>query len=193
MIDGLKPYVKRKSSGAPGLGDVPEHWKIRKLRHLLQTENGAEPAGPPLLSVVRDKGVILRNLRDADENHNFIPDDLSNYKFVRTGQFAINKMKAWQGSYGVSGYGGIVSPAYFVFDLLNVDQAFFNVSIRSRAFIPEFRRASDGVRIGQWDLSETRMRRSGLRFRRPPNKPPSSASSTTRTGGSGATSAPSRS
>ena len=36
---------------------------------------------------------------------------------MRAGQFAMNKMKAWQGSYGVSAHEGIVSPAYFVFDL----------------------------------------------------------------------------
>lgn len=29
----------------------------------------------------------------------------------------MNKMKAWQGSYGISDYDGIVSPAYFIFEL----------------------------------------------------------------------------
>lgn len=66
--------------------------------------------------MVREKGVIVRNVEDKDENHNYVPDDLSNYKLVKQGQFVMNKMKAWQGSYGVSKYNGIVSPAYFVFD-----------------------------------------------------------------------------
>ena len=74
----------------------------------------------PLLSVVREQGVILRDVNDREGNHNFIPDDLSNYKVVNSGQFAMNKMKAWQGSFGVSEYNGIVSPAYFVFDVRNV-------------------------------------------------------------------------
>ena len=41
----------------------------------------------PLLSVVRERGVILRDLDKQDENHNFIPDDLTNYKvvYIRTG------------------------------------------------------------------------------------------------------------
>jgi type I restriction enzyme S subunit len=83
---------------------------------------------------------------------------LSNYKVVRSGQFAMNKMKAWQGSFGVSPHNGIVSPAYFVFELSGISGSFFNVSIRSRAYVPAFTQASDGVRIGQWDLSESRMR-----------------------------------
>ena len=54
---------------------------------------------------------------NEEENHNFIPDDLSNYKVLRKGQFGMNKMKAWQGSYGISEQDGIVSPAYFIFQL----------------------------------------------------------------------------
>ena len=112
----------------------------------------------PLLSVVREKGVILRDLEDSDENHNAIPEDLSNYKVARKGQFAMNKMKAWQGSYGVSHLEGIVSPAYFTYDLKDINGEFFHSAIRSRAYIPFFTQASDGVRIGQWDLSPARMR-----------------------------------
>ncbi len=70
----------------------------------------------------------------------------------------MNKMKAWQGSFGVSKYEGIVSPAYFVFTLNGVEGDFFHVAIRSKSYVPFFTNASDGVRIGQWDLSQARMR-----------------------------------
>jgi type I restriction enzyme, S subunit len=158
MIDGLEPYPNMKDSGVPCLGHVPESWEVPKLRHLLRRRTERNRPELPLLSVVRDRGVILRDLTDPDGNHNFIPDDLSNYKVVRPGQFAMNKMKAWQGSYGVSPHDGIVSPAYFVFDLAGVEGRFFHTAIRSRAYVPSFAQASDGVRIGQWDLAEPRMR-----------------------------------
>jgi type I restriction enzyme S subunit len=61
-------------------------------------------------------------------------------------------MKAWQGSCGVSLYDGIVSPAYFVFDLRIDNPTFFNYAIRSRHFVNEFGRISKGIRVGQWDL-----------------------------------------
>ena len=70
----------------------------------------------------------------------------------------MNKMKAWQGSYGVSRYDGIVSPAYFIFEVEDVKGDFFHAAIRSKAYVPFFTQASDGVRIGQWDLSQARMR-----------------------------------
>jgi type I restriction enzyme S subunit len=147
-----------KDSGLPLLGMVPKHWELRKLRSLLKRSTTRNRLDLPLLSVVREKGVILRDTSSSEENHNFIPDDLSNYKVVRRGQFAMNKMKAWQGSYGVSAYDGLVSPAYFVFDLTGVEGSFFHAAIRSAAYVPSFTSASDGVRIGQWDLAESRMR-----------------------------------
>lgn len=158
MINDLKPYPGMKDSGVQWLGKVPEHWKVRKLRQLLSRSTQRNRPDLPLLSVVRERGVILRDTASSDVNHNYIPDDLSNYKVVQTGQFAMNKMKAWQGSYGVSRHEGIVSPAYFVFALDGIDGSFFNAAIRSRAYVPAFTQASDGVRVGQWDLSEARMR-----------------------------------
>ena len=109
-------------------------------------------ANAKLLSVTREEGVIVRNVESKEENHNYIPDDLSNYKFVQKGQFVINKMKSWQGSYGVSAYDGIVSPAYFVYDLKYSNKKYFNRAIRSKVFSPFFSKYSKGIRVDQWDL-----------------------------------------
>ncbi|MDU1353114.1 MAG: hypothetical protein E6943_10445 [Actinomyces sp.] len=71
----------------------------------------------------------------------------------------MNKMKAWQGSYGVSLYDGIVSPAYYTFDLASsVDSEFFNWAIRSKAYIPFFGRDSYGIRTDQWDFKVQALR-----------------------------------
>ena len=166
MIADLKPYPAMKDSGVEWLGDVPEHWEVRKLRSVLRNVTERNRPDLPLLSVVREKGVILRDISNIEENHNFIPDDLTNYKVVRDGQLAMNKMKAWQGSYGVSKHDGIVSPAYFIFDIVGVSGDFFHTAIRSKAYVPFFTQASDGVRIGQWDLSQARMRE--ITFSLPP-------------------------
>ena len=156
---GLDPKVKLKPSGVEWIGDIPEHWEAIKLRNLLKPVSSRNRPDLPLLSVVREKGVIVRDVDDLEGNHNFIPDDLSNYRVVLKGQFAMNKMKAWQGSYGVSDFDGIVSPAYFVFEMLGkVQPEFFHLAIRSKTYVPFFIKASDGVRIGQWDLSIPRMK-----------------------------------
>ncbi|WP_214700591.1 MULTISPECIES: restriction endonuclease subunit S [unclassified Exiguobacterium] len=158
VTKGLTSNVKMKPSGIEWLGDIPEHWGIKPLRQLLRPVSIKNRPDLPLLSVVREKGVILRSSMSKEENHNFIPDDLSGYKVVRTGQFAMNKMKAWQGSYGVSHYNGIVSPAYYIFDLNFENKDYFHYAIRSKVYVNFFYQASDGIRVGQWDLSLAKMK-----------------------------------
>ncbi len=156
---GLAPDVPLKDTGIPWLGKIPKHWEVRKLRSLLFEVSIKNKPNLPLLSITREQGVIIRDITNKDENHNFIPDDLSNYKVIEKGQFGINKMKAWQGSYGVSNYTGIVSPAYYVFNLSNIVLSdFFHIAIRSNFYINFFAAASEGVRIGQWDLSKDKMK-----------------------------------
>ncbi len=158
ITHGLAPNVPMKFSGTKWLGNIPAHWQIMKLRQILHPVSVKNSPELPLLSVVREQGVILRDVEDTKSNHNFIPDDLSGYKVVKKGQFAMNKMKAWQGSYGVSDYTGIVSPAYFIFDVAFENLAYFHYAIRSKVYVNFFAQASDGIRVGQWDLQMDKMK-----------------------------------
>ncbi len=67
-------------------------------------------------------------------------------------------MKAWQGSLGLAPVDGIVSPAYFVFEANFEVPRFGEYLLRSKPYVAKFGAASDGVRIGQWDLDISRMR-----------------------------------
>lgn len=144
---------RMKDSGISWIGKIPENWECSTLRKHLKFVSDKGHPNEQLLSVTREQGVIIRNVESKEENHNVIPEDLSDYKLVKQGQFAINKMKSWQGSYGVSSYTGIVSPAYYVCDLDFENKDFFSVAIRSKAYIPFFTMYSKGIRVDQWDLS----------------------------------------
>jgi len=159
VTKGLDPNAKMKHSGVEWIGEIPEHYSITKLGLCLKPVSIKNQPELPLLSITRELGVIVRDTDDQEANHNFIPDDLSGYKVIKAGQFGMNKMKAWQGSYGVSKFDGIVSPAYYVFDLISdINPDFFHLAIRSKIYVPFFAAASDGVRIGQWDLNKSRMK-----------------------------------
>jgi len=158
MIADLKPYAKYKESGSKWLGAIPTTWGVQNLRTLIRRQNERNRSDLPLLSVAREKGVFVRSLTDAEENHNVIPEDLSNYKVAKDGNLVINKMKAWQGSMGIAPCDGIVSPAYFVFDLCIKNHMFAQRLLRSKPYVAHFAQASDGVRVGQWDLSIFGMR-----------------------------------
>ena len=158
MIADLKRYPEYKDSGSRWLGEVPSTWEVRNLRTLIRPRNERNRTDLPLLSVAREKGVFVRSLTDANENHNVIPEDLSNYKVARAGCLVINKMKAWQGSMGIAPCDGIVSPAYFVFDFALANRTFGQALLRSEPYVAHFGQASDGVRVGQWDLTIAGMR-----------------------------------
>ncbi len=158
MLAELKPYLENQPAH-PWLGAIPASWTLTTLGAITTRRSARNRSDLPLLSVLREKGVVLRSSLAEDENHNFIPDDLSNYRVALAGDLVVNKMKAWQGSVGIAPVDGIVSPAYFVFELFGITQPFAHRLFRSKPYVAFLGSSSDGVRIGQWDLSIDRMKR----------------------------------
>ena len=141
-----------KYSDVEWIGEIPAHWIVEKFKlHLVRNEP-RNPGNVPVLSLYRELGIVLKDSRN--DNHNTTSEDTSNYKFVRKGDFVINKMKSWQGSVAVSNYDGIVSPAYFIYNF--TDNAFYKLYFHyllRGCYKDEFMRLSGGIRVGQWDLS----------------------------------------
>ena len=141
-----------KDSGAKWIGEIPTHWKSDKLKYHLQRKEPKNPGDMTVLSLYRELGVIPKDSRD--DNHNMTSEDTSKYKYVKPGNFVVNKMKAWQGSVAVSDYEGIVSPAYYVYEFTDnlYHRRYFHYLLRG-CYKDEFMRLSGGMRVGQWDLS----------------------------------------
>lgn len=150
---GLNPSAPMKQSGIPWAETIPAHWVSEKFRYKLKVRRVTGQGDKQVLSVYREYGVVPKDSRD--DNHNVTSEDTSKYKYVRPNDFVINKMKAWQGSMGVSDHEGIVSPAYFVYGFSDDDYnpRYFHYFMRNANNIPEYRRLSGGIREGQWDLS----------------------------------------
>jgi type I restriction enzyme S subunit len=145
-------YERYKNSGFEWLGEVPEQWDVQSLRAVAGLYVEKNQPDLPVLSVYREYGVILKDSRD--DNHNATSLDTSNYKVVRPGDLAVNKMKAWQGSLGVSEHHGIVSPAYITCRLNQekVTGRYIHYLLRSTSLIGALDSISYGVRVGQWDM-----------------------------------------
>jgi type I restriction enzyme S subunit len=154
MFVDLKPYAQYRRLNPTGT--APAHWGARALRSLITQRTERNQPDLPLLSVARQRGVFVRTA--DDDNHNVVPEDLTNYKVARAGDLVINKMKAWQGSLGLAPCDGLVSPAYFVYRFGIADKFYGQALLRSRPYVAHFGAASDGVRVGQWDLSIPRLR-----------------------------------
>lgn len=96
-------------SGFGYIGKIPSHWVADKIKYHFRFRAEKNRGDSTVLSLYRELGIVPKDSRD--DNHNVTSEDTSNYRFVRVGDFVINKMKAWQGSMAVSDYEGIVSPA----------------------------------------------------------------------------------
>lgn len=142
-----------KDSGIEWVGEIPDHWEIDKLKYHLKRNEPRNPGNQIVLSLYRELGVVPKDSRN--DNYNVTSEDTSKYKYVKIGDFVINKMKAWQGSVAVSDYEGIVSPAYFIYNFTDTVfyKKYFHYLLRS-CYKDEFRRLSVGIREGQWDLPD---------------------------------------
>ena len=147
-----------KDSGIEWIGEIPEGWNVSKIGYHLKWFSKKNEPDKEVLSVYRELGVVKKNERD--DNHNRTPLDLTQYKYVRPGDLVINKMKAWQGSVGVSDFEGIVSPAYFVYEFISkmINKKYLHHLLRG-CYKDEMMRLSDGIRVGQWDLSSYKFER----------------------------------
>jgi type I restriction enzyme, S subunit len=154
MTEGPKPYPVYKPSGMPWLGDVPEHWDVLPNRALFTEAKERDHPEEQMLSVTITKGVVRQQALLADsskkDNSNL---DKSAYKFVRPGDIAYNKMRAWQGAVGMSVYQGIVSPAYVVQRPREAaNPRYYHYLLRTPAFAKEAERWSYGITSDMWSL-----------------------------------------
>ncbi len=152
VTHGLNLSAPMKDSGAGWMPLIPLHWKADKLKFHLRQRGIKNQIDKQVLSLYREYGIVPKDSRD--DNHNVTSEDVSDYRYVRVGDFVVNKMKAWQGSVAVSNYEGIVSPAYFVYEFSDdlINKRYFHYLMRNKTYATEFRRLSGGIREGQWDL-----------------------------------------
>jgi type I restriction enzyme, S subunit len=144
---GVDPSVPLKPSGIAWLGDIPEHWQLRRIKYLLREVDQRSTTGSePLLSMRMHHGLVL-----FAEHFNRPPQaaTLVGFKIVRPGQFVVNRMQAGNGVIFASALIGLVSPDYAVFDAIgdaNVD--FLGELFRSRKVRAKFRAESKGLGTG---------------------------------------------
>ncbi|EPT8871868.1 restriction endonuclease subunit S [Cronobacter dublinensis] len=156
-----KAYPEYKVSGVEWLGEVPNHWKTVSISRFFSRIKRTGYTEKELLSVYRDYGVIPKSSRD--DNNNKPSEDLSPYQLVEPNDLVMNKMKAWQGSIAISGYEGIVSPAYFVYKPNNVlfelaHPRYVHYLLRNPIYVTQYLSRSKGIRVNQWDLDPDEFR-----------------------------------
>lgn len=142
---GLNPDVPMKDSGIPWIGQIPAHWGTMRIRGLFKEsdEKTTDESGT-LLSLSQYSGITRK--ADAGKTGMFEAESTIGYKIVHPGQFVMNIMLAWNGSYAVSDLEGIISPAYCVFDFrLDCNKKYYDHLLRTKAYCGAFKTQSRGI------------------------------------------------
>ena len=122
---GLDPHVKLKDSGIPWLGEVPEHWEVKRLKHLLNMplQYGANEAAeqddedqPRFIRITDIDG--SGNLRQ--ETFRSLPEEIArpflledgDLLFARSGA-TVGKTFLYSNTWGRAAYAGYLIRARF--------------------------------------------------------------------------------
>ena len=103
---GLDPEVPLKSSGIPWLGDIPQHWEVRRAKYIFrEVDQRSRDGSEELLSVSHLTGVTPRSHKNITM---FKAASYAGHKLCRPGDLVVNTMWAWMGALGVSTHEGII-------------------------------------------------------------------------------------
>lgn len=144
---GLDPCAPLRDSGIPWLGEIPAHWKTRRVAWLFRERDERGEPDLPLLEVSINAGVVLREF--SEERIESTAADFNTYKVARQGDVVFNKMRMWQGAVGVAPQDGLVSPDYVVAAPTGpLSPQYAGLLFRTGTFSAECARRSHGI---VWD------------------------------------------
>ncbi|MBN1045678.1 restriction endonuclease subunit S [Clostridium botulinum] len=152
VTKGLNPDVPMKDSGVEWIGEIPEYWKIKKLKYEFRIKkNIAGKEGYKILSVTQN-GI---KIKDISKNDGQLAMDYSKYQLVDIDDFIMNHMDLLTGFVDCSKYQGVTSPDYRVFYLIdrNRDKNYYRYIFQSCYKNKIFYGLGQGVSfLGRWRL-----------------------------------------
>lgn len=151
VTKGLDKTVPMKDSGIDWIGQVPEGWKIGRVKDAfkLRSEKNFRPIEEvQLLSLYTEFGVFPHGDREEKGNKAVSTEG---YKIVYKKDIVVNIILAWMGSIGISEYDGVTSPAYDIYEPLEgVCSKFFHYLFRTEAFAGQCYKYGKGIMKMRW-------------------------------------------
>lgn len=145
-------YPNYKASGFTWLGDVPEHWQLKRLGHYFdeRRERASDTEFEPLS--VTKLGIVPR-LESAAKTQ-----DGDNRKKVLAGDFVINSRSDRKGSSGLSPLDGSVSLICTVLIPTGLHGPYIHHLFRSELFQEEYYRWGKGIVADLWSTNFSDMK-----------------------------------
>ncbi len=141
-------YDRYKDSGIAWIGEIPEHWEVRKGKNIFKLRNSKGNSNAILLAATQKYGMIpqsqIEGVVQVKQNTN-----LNTFKTVHKHDYVIS-LRSFQGGFEISEYEGVCSPAYQVFySTIPCCNYFFKYLSKSYGFISQINAFTLGIREGK--------------------------------------------
>ena len=146
-----RPFPAYKPSGVEWLGDVPEHWAVRRARYVFREINERSQEGAEQhLSMSQRLGLVPSHLV---ENRTLVSESYAGGKLCRTGDLVLNRLKAHLGVFARAQQSGVISADYTVLrPNRGAEAEYFEELLRSPSCRGELRIRAKGIVEGFWRL-----------------------------------------
>lgn len=143
----MEKYKEYKDSGVQWLGEIPSHWKVRKMKYtFIERSEKNHPYEKPLCAT-QSKGVIPQSLYEGRVV--VVNKGFEGLKLVKIGDFVIS-LRSFQGGIEYAYYQGIISAAYTVLQPKDSYMSpFFKYLLKSHDYIQLLQTCVTGIREGQ--------------------------------------------
>ena len=155
----MEKFYVYKDSGVKWLGNIPQHWEVRKIKYVFTERSQKGFPKEPILCSTQKYGVIPQHMY---ENRVVVVNKgLEGLKLVRKGDFVIS-LRSFQGGIEYAYYQGIISAAYTILNLNdNCYSNYIKYLMKSFDFIQLLQTCVTGIREGQ-NINYTLLRKSSL-------------------------------
>lgn len=167
VTKGLDNSAPMKPSGEDWIGDVPEHWKITKLKWMFEIVKRIYGEEDRDVLAITQHGI---KRKDMESNKGQYAESYAAYQVVNINDFAMNSMDLLTGWVDCSPYEGVTSPDYRVFRFYEDKpqcHAYFKYLFQMCYTNRIFYRLGQGVsNLGRWRLQTEQFR--NIKLPQPP-------------------------
>lgn len=149
VTKGLDPTAPMKDSGIEWIGKIPEGWKVRRGKSVLNLLGKPVLDTDEVITCFRDGEVTLRKNRRED-GFTFSDKEIG-YQGIDIGDLVVHGMDGFAGAIGISDSRGKASPVLIVLDS-NQNKKYLMYYLRSMAYRDIFLALSTGIRVRSCDL-----------------------------------------
>lgn len=147
VTKGLNPNVEMKDSGIEWIGKIPKHWKISKLKYLIQVNNtkssNNEYKYVGLENVIGWAGKLVDDTNMSESE--FVPESSSNK--AKKGDVLFGKLRPYLGKVFISEENIICSTEFLIMRPVDIEGKYLKLLFLSRDLVNVIDRSTYGTKM----------------------------------------------